>query len=129
MISKITAPPPPPPSIFYLPRRSGVSGRPECQPDASDSQFRRPAFFTHELAPEPPYVSLCRGTYLPKFGVSTPPPPPPPPPLPPGTNHTILVLGDCSRSYYADMQSKWDDCCSGTCAAWPGNIMAGILKG
>ena len=24
------------------------------------------------------HFSLCRGTYLPKFGVSTPPPPPPP---------------------------------------------------
>ena len=69
-----------------------VSGRPECQPDAS-WQFRRPAFSRSKrlkLVPEPRIFtpdrgarsgaradfSLCRGTYLPKFGVSTPPPPP-----------------------------------------------------
>ena len=34
----------------------------------------RPAYYTLELAPEPPF-SLCRGIYLPKFGVSAPPPP------------------------------------------------------
>ena len=33
-----------------------------------------------------PHVSLCRGTYLPKFGVSTPPPPPP------GTSGFALVI-------------------------------------
>ena len=31
--------------------------------------------------------SLCRGTYLPKFGVSNPPPPPPPP----GRKRTIMI--------------------------------------
>ena len=83
-----------------------VSGRPECQPDAS-WQFRRPAFLRSKrlkLGPEPriftlktaqarsgaphfharpgarsgarAHFSLCRGIYLLKFGVSTPPPPP-----------------------------------------------------
>ena len=89
-------------AFFTLPRRSGDSGRPECQPDASYSPFRRPAFtrpsspstlqspafsrsrspsslrrpafFTLELDPEPPHFSPCRCTYLPKFGVSAPPP-------------------------------------------------------
>ena len=72
---------------------SRVSGRPECQPDAS-WQFRRPAFSSSKrlkLVPEPRIFTLdrgarsgaradfplCRGTsYLPIFGVSTPPPPP-----------------------------------------------------
>ena len=49
-------------------QRPGVSGRPECQPDASYSQFQSRS--------GAPHFSLCRGTYLPKYGVSTPPPPP-----------------------------------------------------
>ena len=88
-------------AFFTLPRRSGVSGRPECQPDAFYSPFRRPAFsrpspriFTlelPELAPETsifyararsgaPHFSPCRGTYM--YIVPTniwgecPPPPP-----------------------------------------------------
>ena len=67
-----------------------VSGRPECQPKAS-WQFRRPAFSPSKrlkLGPEPRIFtldrgarsgaranfSLCRGTYLPKFGGEYPPP-------------------------------------------------------
>ena len=74
-----------------------VSGRPECQPDAS-WQFRRPAFSRSKrlkLVPEPRIFMLdrgarsgaradfsrCRGTYLPKLGVSRPTPPPPPSPV------------------------------------------------
>ena len=85
-----------------------VSNRPECQPDASWQfrrlAFSRSKWI--KLVPEPrifklktaqarsgaphfyarpgarsgarAHFSLCRGTYLPKFGVSTPPPPPPP---------------------------------------------------
>ena len=70
-----------------------VSDRPECQPALDASwQFRRPAFSrsTAELVPEVSIFtldrrarsgvradfSLCRGTYLTKFGVSSPPPPP-----------------------------------------------------
>ena len=84
-----------------------VSGQPECQPDASwqfrrpaFSHSKRlklgpePRIFTLKTAQArsgaPDFTldrgarsgararfSLCRGTYLPKFGVSTPPPPPP----------------------------------------------------
>ena len=64
---------------------SGVSGQPDCQPDASYSQFRRPHFHARACSRDPhfhtwahsgaPHFSLCRRTYLPKFGVSSPPPP------------------------------------------------------
>ena len=79
-----------------------VSGRPECQPDVSwqfrrSSAVRRPTFSRSKwlkLGPETriatldrgarsgvlAHFSLCRGTYLPKFVVSTEYPPPPPPP-------------------------------------------------
>ena len=84
--------------------RARVSSRPECQPDAS-WQFRRPAFH----GPEPriftldrgarsgarAHFSLCRGVYLPKFGVSTPPPPPPGrgPALFARKSHCVTVTG------------------------------------
>ena len=78
-------------AFFTLPRRCGVSGRPKCPPDASYSPFRRPAF-SRSTSPSSlpgaplrspaflrsirsPHCSPCRGKYLPKFGVSTPPPP------------------------------------------------------
>ena len=89
------------PPFLTLPRRSGLSGR----PDVSYSQFRRPAFSrlsSPELSSGDPHFqawasqarsgaphfhararsgaahfSLGRGTYLLKYGVSTPPPPPP----------------------------------------------------
>ena len=59
-----------------------------------------PRIFTldWELVPEPlPIFSLCRGKYLPKFGVSTPPPPPPP-----GTSHSMsrkmTLHGSCGTA-------------------------------
>ena len=68
-------------------QRSGVSGRPECQPDASYSQFRRPrplsrssslrspAIFMPELAPEPPCFTLPRHIPTNIWGESPPPSP------------------------------------------------------
>ena len=54
----------------------GVSGQPECQPDASYSQFLDPYFHARARSGAP-HFSLCCGTYLPKFGCECPPPPPP----------------------------------------------------
>ena len=63
------------------PRLSGHSGAPHFQAQNGSSSFRRPPFSRStgpELVPEPlPFFHFARGTYLPKFGVSTPPPPPP----------------------------------------------------
>ena len=71
---------------FDLPRRSRVSGRPECQPGASYSQFRRPVFsrssspssfrspafqFTLELGPEPPIFHFAAAHTYPNPGVKT----------------------------------------------------------
>ena len=72
-----------PPTAGLL-QRSGVSGRPECQTDASYSQFRTFShFYARARSGAPhfhaqarsraPHFSLCRGTYLPKFGASHPP--------------------------------------------------------
>ena len=61
------------------------NSRPECQPDASYSQFQRPSLSCTSLLRSPPphiyawarsgapHFALCRGTYLPKFGVPPPP--------------------------------------------------------
>ena len=61
-------------------QRFGVNG----QPDVSYSQFWSPAFFARARSGAP-HFSLCHGTYLPKFGVSTPPPPP-------GVYHVALQM-------------------------------------
>ena len=78
------------PAFFTLPRRSGVSGRPEPSQTRHTLRSGDPHF--HTRAPRArsgdqhfyararsgaPHCTPCRGTYLPKFGVSTPPPPPP----------------------------------------------------
>ena len=82
------------PEWFVFGQRPGVSGRPECQPNASckvssgDPYFHARAHsavlhFHAQVrsgAHPPPQFSLCRDTYLPKCGASAPPPPPPPPP-------------------------------------------------
>ena len=56
----------PEPRIFKLKTAQARSGAPHFQ--------ARPGTRSGALA----HFSLCRGIYLPKFGVSTPPPPPPP---------------------------------------------------
>ena len=73
----------PEPPIFKLKTAQARSGDPHfhARPGAhsGDPHFHaRPGARSGALA----IFSLCRGTYLPKFGVSTPPPPPPPPPPP-----------------------------------------------
>ena len=54
--------------------RSGAPPPPHFQARSGGPHFHaRPGARSGALA----YFSLCRGTYLPKFGVSNPPPPPP----------------------------------------------------
>ena len=91
------------PAFFTLPRHSGVSGRPECQPDASYSPFRRPAAFSRSSSPSslqspafsrssslrspaflcshsirsPPFFTLPRHIPTKIWGEYPPPPPPP----------------------------------------------------
>ena len=52
-----------------------------------------------------PHFSLCRGTYLPKFGASPPPPPPPPRTLLRPTTHS-LVQGSLIWNHHYAMSSK-----------------------
>ena len=63
---------------FYAQNGSSSFRSPHFQAQNGSSSFRRPPFsrsngssFRRPL----PFFALCRGTYLPKFGVSTPPPP------------------------------------------------------
>ena len=50
------------------------SGAPNFHAQNGSSSVRSPAFSARSGARA--HFSICRGTYLPKFGVSTPPPPP-----------------------------------------------------
>ena len=69
----------PEPRIFKLKTDQARSGAPHFQAQNGSSSFRCPAFSrsTGSSFRRPGPFALCRGTYLPKFGVSTPPPPPP----------------------------------------------------
>ena len=75
-----------PPTAGLLQPAPAGSGRLECQPGASykvssgDPHFHAWAHsgashFHVRARSGAPHFSLCRGTYLPKFGVSAPPPP------------------------------------------------------
>ena len=95
--------------IFTLPRRSGVSGRPECQPDASYSPFRpfrftpelpelapEPRIFTlelPELAPEPRIFTLELPELAPETSIFTLEPDPEPPIFHLAAAHTYQKLG------------------------------------
>ena len=62
------------PRIFTLKTAQARSGAPHFQARSGAPHFHaRPGARSGALA----HFSHCRGTYLPKFGVSTPPPPPP----------------------------------------------------
>ena len=68
-------------SRFHAQNGSSRSGAPCFQTQNGSSSFRSPTF--SRARPEArsgalANCSLCRGTYLPEFGVSTPHPPPPP---------------------------------------------------
>ena len=64
----------PEPRIFTLKTAQARSGARIFKLKTTQARSGAPHFHV----PEPlPHFSLCRGTYLPKFGVSTPPPPAP----------------------------------------------------
>ena len=122
-------------AFFTLPWRSGVSGRPECQPNASyiqsipetgiftpelpsalqrpafsrsssPSSLRRPAFFDRARSGAP-HFHLARGTYIPTKIWGEFPPPPGSPPLPSiRYPRAVDFLWCCSYSAFLYFKSR-----------------------